>query len=378
MSDVSVRSLKKDYAGKMVLNGIDLEVQEGELVVLLGPSGCGKTTLLRCLAGLEEISEGELHIRGTKVDAPAEGAFVPPNKRGIGVVFQSYALWPHMTVRANVSYALKIAKEKPAQIKKYVDDALKSLNIYERANEYAGQLSGGQQQRVALARAIASQPKLMLFDEPLSNLDAKLRLKVRLDIRKLHRRSGITAVYVTHDQEEAMALADRIAVMNQGEIQQLGTPEEVFNRPVNAFVADFMGFENIIDGHVTKDGTGVSIFTGLDGNFKVPLGETIGEFTKVIALRAADLLYADKGEANGGELIKGKLLTYTYLGTHTEMLVEVAGKRLFARLTEEQRLAFGTPERGDEVFLRYNLAKVVGLADESVGLEDTNFVPINI
>lgn len=367
MSDVSIRGLKKDFDGKRVLAGFDLEVQEGELVVLLGPSGCGKTTLLRCLAGLEEASDGEILIGGKTVDDRTKGVFVPPNKRGIGVVFQSYALWPHMTVRGNVSYALKLAKRRPEEIRRQVDDALRSLNLLERANDYAGRLSGGQQQRVALARAIASQPRLMLFDEPLSNLDAKLRLKVRLDIRKLHRQSGITAVYVTHDQEEAMALADRIAVMNQGDIEQLATPEEVYNNPTSAFVADFMGFENILRGRVLPDAGGRSLFVSDEGGMRIPFIDRQPEgATTMLGLRASHLSVVDELTTDESDvhLLEGTVATRTYLGDHSEILVDVGSVRLFARMSEEERSRRGgLPQRGDRIKLRVNTEKVVGLRD---------------
>ncbi|MGK3957589.1 ABC transporter ATP-binding protein [Arthrobacter sp. R4] len=253
MSSVVIKDLTKNYGANTVVDGISLDIADGEFLTLLGPSGCGKTTTLRCIAGLENPDGGRITIGDATV---VDGTFrVPPNRRDAGMVFQSYALWPHMTVAGNVSYPLKMRKIKGAEISKRVNEALEVVGLGHMYNRSVGSLSGGQQQRVALARAFVAHPALLLFDEPLSNLDAKLRGTMRTELKQLHRRIGTTSVYVTHDQVEALTMSDRIAVMNGGHIQQIGTPDEVYSTPRNAFVADFLGYENILSGTVLgRDG----------------------------------------------------------------------------------------------------------------------------
>ncbi|MDC8758254.1 ABC transporter ATP-binding protein [Janthinobacterium fluminis] len=236
MANVSLKQIRKSYDGKHdVLAGIDLEIQHGEFAVLVGPSGCGKSTLLRMLCGLEAISGGELAIGAQVVND------LPPSERGIAMVFQSYALYPHMTVYRNMAFGLKIAGEDKQAIARRVKHAAAILKIDHLLERLPRELSGGQRQRVAIGRAIVREPKLFLFDEPLSNLDAALRVQTRLEIAKLHRQLGATIVYVTHDQVEAMTLGDKIVVMNEGHIQQAGTPLELYQQPANLFVATFIG-----------------------------------------------------------------------------------------------------------------------------------------
>ena len=235
MASVGFRGVYKSYGAVSVLQRVDLEVGDGEFLVLVGPSGCGKSTLLRCIAGLETLSGGDLYIGDRRVND------VAPRDRDVAMVFQSYALYPHMTVRENMGFALTLRKDSPAEIASKVDAAAALLSLGPLLDRYPKELSGGQRQRVAMGRALVRRPKVFLFDEPLSNLDAALRSQLRVEIKRLHQEIGTTIVYVTHDQVEAMTLADRIAVLQGGKLQQLGTPDELYERPINRFVAGFIG-----------------------------------------------------------------------------------------------------------------------------------------
>ncbi len=246
MTGLSIRKLYKAYGSFMAVHGIDLEIPEGELVVLLGPSGCGKTTTLRCVAGLEDISDGTIAIGDTVVSQ--RGRSLPPERRQIGMVFQSYAIWPHMTVAENVAFGLKLQRMPKTDTEARVRSALDLVGLSGYAERHVSQLSGGQQQRVALARAMALEPRILLFDEPLSNLDAKLRERMRFELRQIQQRLGITSVYVTHDQQEAMVIADRIVLMRNGHIEQMGTPELLYHKPRTRFAAEFVGLANIFEG----------------------------------------------------------------------------------------------------------------------------------
>lgn len=246
---IEVRDLVVRYAGDVIaVNGVNFSVGRGEHVTLLGPSGCGKTTTLRAIAGLEPPSGGSIGIEGRTMYSAEKRINIPAEGRGVSMVFQSYAVWPHMTVFENVAYGLRVRKQSGDEIKANVDRALGLVQMRHLAERAASKLSGGQQQRVALARAIAFSPTVVLFDEPLSNLDAKLRAEMRVELRELQRRLNVTSVYVTHDQEEALAISDRVIVMNVGVIEQIGTPEDIYNRPRNRFVADFVGSANLIKG----------------------------------------------------------------------------------------------------------------------------------
>ncbi len=235
MASVSFNDVSKSYGETQVLKNINIDVKDGEFLVLVGPSGCGKSTLLRCLAGLNDLTGGEIRIGDRVVND------VPPRDRDVAMVFQSYALYPHMTVRENMGFALKMRKQPVETIKQAVDHAAGMLDLSSLLERYPKELSGGQRQRVAMGRAIVRRPKVFLFDEPLSNLDAKLRSQLRIELKRLHRELGTTMIYVTHDQMEAMTLADRIAVLNNGDLQQLGTPDELYSNPVNRFVGGFIG-----------------------------------------------------------------------------------------------------------------------------------------
>jgi iron(III) transport system ATP-binding protein len=252
MTAIRVEQLLKNYGKSEAVRGISFEVQSGEVMGLLGHSGCGKTTTLKCIAGLEEPSGGEIWI-GDRMIASAQRS-LPPERRNIGMVFQSYALWPHKTVYSNVAYPLEVRRRPRKEVRRRVEEVLEMVGLAGLEQRYPAQLSGGQQQRVALARSIVYEPQVLLFDEPLSNLDATTRLRVRADLKLLLTRLGITSVYVTHDQTEAMAICDRIALMHDGRIEQLGPPEELYSKPASLVVAELIGSGNIINGHVTRLG----------------------------------------------------------------------------------------------------------------------------
>ncbi|RWR29081.1 sn-glycerol-3-phosphate ABC transporter ATP-binding protein UgpC [Sinirhodobacter populi] len=250
MARISLENLSKSYGALSVIRDIDLRIDDGEMLVLVGPSGCGKSTLLRMIAGLETVSSGAIRIDGKKVND------IDPRDRDIAMVFQSYALYPHKTVFENITFGLKMRHMRREEIRKRADDASAALGLDQYLDRYPGQLSGGQRQRVAMGRALVREPKAFLFDEPLSNLDAQLRVQMRMEIRALQRKLGVTSVYVTHDQIEAMTMGDRIAVMQGGDIVQVGAPLEIYDRPANAFVATFIGSPaiNLFDARIGEDG----------------------------------------------------------------------------------------------------------------------------
>ena len=270
-SDVRLRGIKKRYGKLEVIHGVDLDIEAGEFVVFVGPSGCGKTTLLRMIAGLEEISDGDLHIAGARVND------VPSSRRGVAMVFQSYALYPHKTVYDNLAFGLKIAKVPKDEIDRRVQAASQILQIADYLQRLPKALSGGQRQRVAIGRAIVRDPKVFLFDEPLSNLDAALRTRMRVELKTLHRRLGATMIYVTHDQVEAMTLADKIVVLNKGKVEQVGRPLELYNKPASLFVAGFIGSPqmNFITGEFARKHGATTVgvrpehlFVAADGEIK--------------------------------------------------------------------------------------------------------------
>ena len=248
MISIEVRNLTKSFGETVALDNVDLKIEPGELFFLLGPSGCGKTTLLRSLAGFNEPEKGEIYFGQDRVNE------VPPHKRNTGMVFQSYALWPHMTVAENVSFGLKERKVSRKELKERTQEALDAVRMMDYGDRKPNQLSGGQQQRVALARALVVRPRCLLLDEPLSNLDAKLRNEMRLEIRRVCKESELTTVYVTHDQKEALSVADRLAILENGKVLQVGAPQEIYRRPQNRFVANFIGEANFLEGKVLDSG----------------------------------------------------------------------------------------------------------------------------
>jgi iron(III) transport system ATP-binding protein len=301
---IVVRDLVKRYGDRTIIDHVSFEIAEGELVSLLGPSGCGKTTTLRCIAGLETPEEGFISIDGAVVFDSAKGIATEPYHRDIGMVFQSYAIWPHLTVFENVAFPLRIRRRPAADIKARVARALDLVGLGDLHDRSSQQLSGGQQQRVAVARAIVHEPAVLLFDEPLSNLDAKLRDQTRAEIRKLQRELNVPTVYVTHDQAEALSLSDRILVMRSGTIRQQGTPSDVYGSPVDRFVADVVGPANFlpVKGGALADGTVLRATGGGDG----------------FAMIRPDRLFIG---GTGDNVLQGTILQRLYLGGHSEYLV---------------------------------------------------------
>src|SRR6185437_11760238 len=268
---VALDNLSKNFGAELAVNDVSLAVEQGEFVTLLGPSGCGKTTTLRCIAGLERPDGGEIHIGGDVVAAPQRGIYLNPEDRNIGMVFQSYAVWPHMTVFDNVAYGLRVRRADAEVVKERTSKALELVGLPHLADRYATKLSGGQRQRVALARAIVYEPRVILFDEPLSNLDAKLREQMRVELVRLQKEVGITSIYVTHDQSEALVMSDRVVVINNGVIQQIGDPQTIYARPANTFVANFIGVANLMEGALLgRSGDYCDVEIGL-GEGRTPL-----------------------------------------------------------------------------------------------------------
>jgi iron(III) transport system ATP-binding protein len=329
-ASLEVRDLRKDFhVGRPAVDGVSFTIPAGEIVVLLGPSGCGKTTTLRCVAGLEHPTAGEISIGTDVVSAPARGILVPPRARNIGMVFQSYAVWPHMTVGQNVAYPMKQRRDRQEDAAKKVAGALALVGLTEYADRPVVSLSGGQMQRVALARAIVYRPQLLLLDEPLSNLDAKLRLRLRDDLRRILKQAGMTALYVTHDQAEAVALGDRIGVMRNGKLLQLGSADEIYNRPAELFVANFTGATNEFLGMLTaRDATTGLIDLGNGQSLEATLLHDLkpGENVRVAVRPEAIAL----GRQLLGNPFQAKVLERRYLGTQTVYDIDVAGRRLEA------------------------------------------------
>ncbi|MCH8096992.1 MAG: ABC transporter ATP-binding protein [Proteobacteria bacterium] len=336
MPDIQLRNLTKRFGSLTAVDGIDLNAEHGEMLTLLGPSGCGKTTTLRMVAGLETPDEGTIHIGEAVAFDGSKGIDVPAERRNLGMVFQSYAIWPHMTVFENVSYPLRMRSRPKKEINERVGNVLKLVGLDGMEDKSATKLSGGQQQRVALARSLVFEPRLLLLDEPLSNLDAKLREHMRVELRVMQKRLGVTALYVTHDQEEALTLSDRLIVMNQGAIEQIGTPREVYECPATRFVAEFMGKANLLDldgKPEALDGGGFAVLLpGFNGTQTLRLGKEAirtnsGDGAHCLFIRPEKIRIAAPGaETAAGEAmhaLRGKVRARTYVGDHYEYLVAI-------------------------------------------------------
>lgn len=317
MGSITLSNIHKSYGITKAVNGVDLTIEQGELFFLLGPSGCGKTTLLRMIAGFIDPTEGRIAFDDQDV------THTPPNRRNTGMVFQSYALWPHMTVSENVAYGLVLRKQPPVERARNIEAALTMVQMEDYAHRKPNELSGGQQQRVALARALVVEPDVLLLDEPLSNLDAKLRLEMRAEIRRICKKSGITTVYVTHDQDEALSMADRIAVLKNGTVRQLGPPRDLYRRPATRFVAEFLGETNFIESQVVSR-QGDTVF------LKAPSGELQATWDGVELSEGSSVMCSVRPEAfrkaTGSDevnVLDGTLTEQIFLGDQAQNLVEL-------------------------------------------------------
>ncbi len=347
MAEINIRNVAKTYGKTTIMQGVNLDIHNGEFVVILGPSGCGKSTLLRLIAGLEDITAGEISIAGEVVNK------LEPRERGCAMVFQNYALYPHMTVADNIGYALKVAGTAKAERLARVAATAKSVGLADFLDRKPGQLSGGQRQRVAMARAIIREPKVFLFDEPLSNLDAKLRVQMRHEIRRIHNAVGATSIFVTHDQHEGMTLADRLVIMNKGTIEQIGTPEEIYEHPASLYVAGFVGSPtmNILPGTVAASGVSVLLADGqtldIQSSFKALPGQLVQ-----IGLRPEKLSITMKGQG----LLTAKFQFFEELGSariyHLEIEDIPVGvvSDLKLALTEDEEVGLAFPPSALHVF----------------------------
>jgi iron(III) transport system ATP-binding protein len=315
--DIRIREVVKRFGAVTAVDRADLTVRDGELFTLLGPSGCGKTTLLRLLAGFYQPDAGEIRFGDRVVSGLA------PYERNIGMVFQNYALWPHMTVAGNVAYGLKLRKLARGEVERRLREGLAKVNLAGFEARYPGQLSGGQQQRVALARALVLNPDILLLDEPLSNLDAKIRVQVRAEIRRLQQELRITTIYVTHDQEEALSLSDRVAVMRDGRVLQVGAPKELYERPRTRFVADFVGTNNLVPGRVSARALGQLVVETTLGPLRAIEEAVVGERC-VLAIRPENVAL-DSGPSPAGNVVRGRVAFVSYLGSTVRYDVETAG-----------------------------------------------------
>ncbi|MGE7765824.1 ABC transporter ATP-binding protein [Peribacillus sp. NPDC096540] len=357
-NDVEVKGAFKQFGSNVVLNGIDLEVKQGELLTLLGPSGCGKSTTLNLIAGFLEADRGEVYIKGNNVTK------VPPYKRDLGMVFQTYSLFPHMTVYENLSFGLKLRKVGKAEQKKKISKALELVKMSGLENRYPRELSGGQRQRVAISRALVVEPELLLLDEPLSNLDAKLRHELRAEIKRLQKEIGVTTIFVTHDQEEALSMSDRVVVMNAGKIEQISTPTDIYNHPKTEFVFQFIGKSNCFEGKVSEvDKRRISVKIG-DDITHVDADNIMGndndlktgdEVKMYIRPEKVQIVPAEGTALSHLDFHKAKISQINYLGTSWEINVLLQGKSVQI-LTSSFNSSW---QNGSEVYIGWSPSEVM-------------------
>ncbi len=351
---LEVQNLVKWFGDDRAVDGISFGIPKGAFLTLLGPSGCGKTTTLMSIAGLHSIDSGRIRVGDVVYTSPKEGIFLPPEKRDIGMVFQSYAIWPHMTVTQNVAYPLEIRKLAQSEIDDRVADVLALVGLTDMADKLATQLSGGQQQRAALARAIVSNPLLLLFDEPLSNLDLKLREQMRVELKRIQNEVGITSIYVTHDQSEALVMSDEIIVMSKGHIEQRGGPLDIYSRPVNEYVSNFIGVANLLRGRVvevSEPGRGIVEITDHGKHIRIPcqLGPGIAEGQDAVLSVRPENVHAERENGSDSDL-EGEVLQAIFLGSYVDCRVRWGDFEW--KVIAHPRMGL---KQGEKVFLRLDL-----------------------
>lgn len=354
MPVIEVSGLTKKFGENIAVDNLSFDVEEGEILVIVGASGCGKTTTLRSIAGLDIPTAGTVRVDGRMV--VADGHFVPPEKRGIGMVFQSYALWPHKTVAQNVAYPLEVSRQPKGQIREAVERALKLVGLAGMGDRYPSTLSGGQQQRVALARVAVAEPRVLLLDEPLSNLDAKLREQMQFELKQLIKAIKSTAIHITHDQTEAMAIADKIIVMRDGRAEQSGTGREIYRRPVNRFVADFIGVASFVDGEVLER-TGpeeVRVAAGPQISLLArPSVEAAASGAVTLCLRP-EVAQISKIRPEGENVVKGRIIEEAFLGDHISYAISVGDHTIRAK-SQDDFVA------GDEIFVQMSPQRLIAI-----------------
>lgn len=365
MASVDIKGISVGYGNNTVLNDISLSIKDGESLAIVGPSSCGKTTLLRALCGFNKISQGEIYIGDKLVSSAKKRVSISPEKRNIGVVFQDYAVWPHMTVLENVVYPLRKQKVPKVQAQERAMKAISQVKMTEYAHRLPSQLSGGQQQRVALARALVSSQNLIVLDEPITNLDATLREEMSYEIQQLQRELGVTIIYITHDQETAMTIADRMAIMNNtGDIQQIGTPEEIWTKPVNQYVYKFLGVSNFIP--VVYENGRIKI---VDENMSMTIGNKgLEENTEyMMASRPIEIKLVEAKEGDEGFI--GKMNRVTYLGDQFDYFVEVGVHTIRVHQDSYDAFQNGVPEEGKYYRLEFSQPQFYTMNEQAVALE---------
>lgn len=353
---VEIRSLTKHFGSVKAVDNLTFTAEPGSFVTLLGPSGSGKTTTLNIIAGFESPTAGEVLLGSGAITA------VPTYKRNIGMVFQNYALFPHMTVAQNIAYPLQMRRVGKSRINQMVHAAMQMIQLEGFEDRYPKQLSGGQQQRVAIARALVFKPPLLLMDEPLGALDKKLREQMQIEIKRIQNRTGITVIYVTHDQEEALVMSDQIVILNNGRLQQMGSPTEIYDRPRNRFVADFIGETNLFDAEIRKENNHLIIaLSGLDARFEASPEMALGPGKIAVSIRPEMLwLEHPKGSPSG---IQGKIEEMIYVGESTKFIVRTLDKQVLVR--QPKRTDTGAFNKGDPVTVQFSLAAVVFIESEN-------------